>query len=506
MIILTLVMIFCASIVMAEGPSWIGAFFVKGKVGLKWQKFDGTTQYRIMRKIDTDANFSELGATDKTHYFDSELVPGAIYLYKIIAVTANGEMESTEKSITIPGSAVGKFEAPEWVGLRIDRNKIFLNWEGIKGAIAYNIYRSETSGSGYEVVGNTPATKYADNQDIKKGTTYYYVLSALNEEFEETEKSLEMSIKYGVSADEIKRQEAEAAAMKLVDLPITYLYDIKDAGQNGSLLQPADIYINSKGNIYISDALNARICVYDPDGNFLFQFGEKANKSEIDNPVPGTMLYPMTLFIDKEDNVYITDTFLHNIQKYTADGKFISSITIEGEERAKFRPGGLAVLDDGRVIVTDAGNHRYYVFDKDGKVLIKKGKKGSKPGEFVSPDEITLTPDGKVLLVDVMNCRIQELEVDGTPIRQFGSIGQTAGTFARPKGITLDEQGNIWISDAMTSAVQVWTREGEVKSAIGQFEDVSLTFQGPRGMFIKDSKFYIVSRLNSRVMVFKIGN
>ena len=52
--------VFCSAIVFAvlvtstlayaAGPNLVAAFFVKGKVGLKWQLMDGVDEYRIYRK------------------------------------------------------------------------------------------------------------------------------------------------------------------------------------------------------------------------------------------------------------------------------------------------------------------------------------------------------------------------------------------------------------------------------------------------------------------------
>ena len=162
------------------------------------------------------------------------------------------------------------------------------------------------------------------------------------------------------------------------------------------------------------------------------------------------------------------------------------------------------VLDDGRLVLTDTGNHRLLITDRNGTIQVSAGGRGDADGQFNFPDELTVTPAGEICVVDVINCRVQIFDMDGKFLRTFGQIGQSAGTFARPKGIAIDESGRIWVSDSMANMIQSFTPEGEVKSAVGTLED-EWAFSSPRGLFFKDGRFYVVNRLQNEVMVLTIG-
>ncbi|MCL6459208.1 MAG: Ig-like domain-containing protein, partial [Gorillibacterium sp.] len=56
------------------------------------------------------------------------------------------------------------------------KTTISLKWAGISNATSYQIYRSATSGSGYQKVYDGQATEYVD-LELNKATTYYYVLT-----------------------------------------------------------------------------------------------------------------------------------------------------------------------------------------------------------------------------------------------------------------------------------------------------------------------------------------
>ncbi|MBI5467297.1 MAG: SMP-30/gluconolactonase/LRE family protein, partial [Candidatus Kerfeldbacteria bacterium] len=401
--------------------------------------------------------------------------------------------------------ATGAFEPPTWVGLRVDRDKIYANWDAVPGAMAYNVYRSVTPGGPYEVVGNVTTSKFADNKGLEAGKTYYYVLTALNDQFEETEKSAEKAEKFGISATERKAADTTQQNIKLEEIKLTLLFELTDAGSLGPMNQPADVVVNSKGDIYVNDVLNFRVNVYNHDGNYKFSFGRQTPPADKANPPQGSFSLPLSMTIDKQDKVYVGDVDQNDIQIFTADGKFLKRITVAVKEDMKpFRPNGLFVAESGQILTTDGANHRFLVLDPDGKVIRSVGSGGEGPGNFLFVDGILMTPDSIICVVDVMNCRVQEFDFQGKFIRSFGEAGQTVGTFARPKGLAVDAQKRIWVSDGMGNSVQVFTLDGQVKAAFTDpVKDKAMA--GPRGMLIEDGRFYLVNRLLNAVWVFKIG-
>lgn len=489
---------------LAAEPKLIAAFFLKGKVGLKWQPLSDASEYTVYRKA-PDGEFENIGATDEDHFFDVNVVGGLTYQYKISVLDETGaEVFSGVKSVVIPGE-IGDFKPPTWSGVRVQGNKILLNWDPVPNAVAYNVFRSMVSGGEFEVVGTTQGSRYADSDNLERGVTYYYKVSALNAEFDETDPSEESGIKFGMSKEEMDAKLAAERKVVLEETKVSLAFEINDAGQNGAMNQPADVFLNSKNQIYVTDAQNGRVHCFDAAGKHQFSFGEK-HRGELDpDGSPGKFILPFTLFIDSKDQVYVTDVERHDIQVFDADGNFIKRITVAtGEGNEDLRPNGIHVLDDGRIVLTDTGNHRYLIVDGNGKILFEKGGKGDGPGQFNFPDELTVTDDDTICIVDVINCRVQEFDMEGNFIRAFGQVGQSAGTFARPKGIAVDGQGRLWVSDGMSNILQCFTMDGEVKSALGTDKD-ALRFVSPRGIFFGQGRMYIVNRLRNQVIVYDVG-
>lgn len=489
---------------LADSPRLMAAFFVKGKVGLKWSRVPGATEYMVYRS-GSGGKFDKIATVDKDKFFDEAVVGGVTYTYKIAVDTGGGLEFSAPKSVTIPGVA-GAFDAPKWVGLRYDQGRIFLNWDPVPGAIAYNVFRSDSPGGNYEVVGTPQGSRYIDKEGLAQGKTYYYVLSAMNGEFEETPQSEERSIQFGISQEELEALKAEQNKIELKPFPLSLLFEITRSKDGEPFNQPSDVCVNAEGTIFVTDVLNGVVDSYDPKGKLRFTIGRKIQGNYPEGNYPdGEFLMPFTLAVDQLGDLYVSDIGRHDIQVFGKDGKFKRVIRVRlGDGKNPLRANGLAVLKNGRLVMTDAGNHQLLVTDKSGKILMRTGSRGTEEGQFIFPDELVVDSRGVVSVVDPINCRIQQFDLDGKFLRAFGEVGQSAGTFGRPKGITIDADGMIWVSDGMSNMLQRFTPDGDVVSVLGTASD-NLSFITPRGLYFKDGHMFVVQRLANKVSVYSVG-
>lgn len=488
-----------ATLTQAAEPRMIAAIFVQGKVGLKWTTVSGVEEYTVYRKA-ANEDFEAISTVSTGQWFDENVAPGTSYTYRIGAVVEGTEVYSGEKSVAIPAAVTG-FSAPTWTGTRIDGPRIMLNWDPVPSAVAYNIFRSETPGGPYESIASSQSNRYADTDGLKRGGSYYYVITALNAEFEETPQSEEQAIKFGMSAEEIAAQDTD----KIVLIPVNLAQrDDLTRPEPQSMNQPSDLFVTPSGDVYVVDTLNGQVHCFDSGGGHKFSFGSKAYVHEGRVPLDGTFAMPLTIFVDGQGKVYVADVQREDIQVFSAKGDFLRKISpAVGDGMAGLRANGMHVFDDGSMVVTDAGNHRVLFLDAQGAIRESVGKHGGGPAEFNFPGQLFVTDEGEIFVVDIMNCRVQVLDREGNYLRAFGQPGQSAGTFARPSGIAIDAKGNVWITDKMSGMVQKFTSEGEVVSAIGTNAD-EVRFQSPYGICLTDTTLYVVNRLGNKVSVFTL--
>jgi hypothetical protein len=113
-------------------------------------------------------------------YLDSPLTNGTTYFYKIKAVNAGGQSaNSAEVSATPKPPAPA---APTGLVAVAGNAKASLTWTASAGATWYNIKRSLVSGGPYTTTSGPGSVTTASDTEtsLANGTTYYYVVSAVN--------------------------------------------------------------------------------------------------------------------------------------------------------------------------------------------------------------------------------------------------------------------------------------------------------------------------------------
>ena len=106
---------------------------------------------------------------------------------------------------------------------------------------------------------------------------------------------------------------------------------------------------------------------------------------------PGLFSLPTNVAVDRDGNVYVTDTLNNRVEIFDADGNFISTFGKNGDGPGYFaRPKGIAIDTDGHIWVVDAMQQRVQVFNNEGSLLIYFGELGGYPGQFQDPYEIAI--------------------------------------------------------------------------------------------------------------------
>ncbi len=110
-------------------------------------------------------------------------------LYSDDWVTVNQAKQSVLSTIQYPligsgGSSTGSPAAPGGLIAVSGNAQVDLSWSASSGATSYNVKRSTVSGGSYATVATGVANANYSDTDVVNGTTYYYVVSAVNSEGE----------------------------------------------------------------------------------------------------------------------------------------------------------------------------------------------------------------------------------------------------------------------------------------------------------------------------------
>jgi DNA-binding beta-propeller fold protein YncE len=152
---------------------------------------------------------------------------------------------------------------------------------------------------------------------------------------------------------------------------------------NEQLVSPAGIAIDTTNRfVYVVDTQQDQVLVFDADSyKLLRRIGTGGKKHTLTGP--GEFSLPTNVAVDKDGNVFVTDTLNNRVESFDADGNFISEFGKAGDGPGRFaRPKGIAVDCDGHIWVADEVQSRVQVFDKEGQLLIYFGQQGTFPGQF----------------------------------------------------------------------------------------------------------------------------
>jgi formylglycine-generating enzyme required for sulfatase activity len=154
-------------------------------------------------KDDSEVSASPVAVTDNTlvytespidsgnyfisfHFKDSNgtiivIVSELVFVRADLLTTANIELETTDLDF-VAMSPSGLTAAPQSDG------SIKLEWNVVAGADEYTIYRSDVSDGTYEPIDTSSASPYTDTR-VTSSTTYYYKVSAVNNNHAESARS-----------------------------------------------------------------------------------------------------------------------------------------------------------------------------------------------------------------------------------------------------------------------------------------------------------------------------
>jgi len=277
----------------------------------------------------------------------------------------------------------------------------------------------------------------------------------------------------------------------------------------GQFSAPHGMAAGPDGSLYVADSNNHRIQKFDANGKFVSAFGGFSGQNN-PNPAPGTFTEPWGVAVGPDGSVYVADTWNHRIQKFDQDGKFITAwgqagqTDVNGQPNIFWGPRDVAVGKDGRVYVTDTGNKRIQVFSSDGTFVAQFGGAGVQPGQLDEPVGIAVDPvTGNLVVDDTWNQRIQVLTPDGKPVSQWEVKGWLDQSVTDKPYVAVDKSGNIYTVDPTGFRVLVFGPDGTFKATFGDVGTDDKSFQLPIGIAVDDQgNVYVSDAGLNRVMKF----
>ncbi len=264
-------------------------------------------------------------------------------------------------------------------------------------------------------------------------------------------------------------------------VPILLINDIKCS---------LGVSINKREEIvFTSQREENGILIFSSVGEKLRSFGTPGSEE-------GQFRNPVGVAVDDEGNILVADSGNHRIQKFTASGQFLEVVGTKGEGPLQFNsPFGLSFnASNNKIYVTEYNNHRVQVLKSDLSFSAIFGRKGEASREFSGPCDISCDSTGNVYVADTFNSRIQVFTSEGTSLRKFESQGQ-------PTGLAIDGNDVVYVSNR-EGCINLFSCRGEFVASYGLRGEGPGQFKTPNGLAVSRlGIIYVCDTGNNRIQL-----
>ena len=228
--------------------------------------------------------------------------------------------------------------------------------------------------------------------------------------------------------------------------------------------QPWNVAVDKKDQLIVAEQHSHCISVYDKEGKKLRSFGSKGTKE-------GQFTYPRGVAVTNDGHILVTDK--HRLQKLTPEGCCVMSVGSSKAGRGPLQfsyPMGISVHPTtGQILVADDFNHRIQIINGDFTYSHSIGSKGRAPGELYHPYDAALDGVGNVYVANYgSNCiDVFTSSSDGKYLRRFGSKGSGDGQLNWPSSIIIDTHNMVYVAEYGNDRISVFTTDGMFIRHIG---------------------------------------
>lgn len=322
--------------------------------------------------------------------------------------------------------------------------------------------------------------------------------------------------------------------------PAPYLPDRVMTGKelgSGEFSAPRDIFVTESNQVYVADAGNNRIVVFNEDWSFNREINEFRNDGQIDN-----FKMPVGVFVDDEGTLYVADRDNRRIVVLNSDDRLESIIDNPESEilpnNYVFEPNKVSVDSAGRIFVVAQGVYEGIMeFSPEGQFEAYTGT------NLVSPNmadyfwRIVSTQAQRAQMVQFIPTEFTNLDIDernfiyatnidantNEPIKRINAFGNdilkrhgyhnVSGDLrydrtgndqgsSRLTDIVVAGDGKYSVLDSRNGRIFTYDDEGNLLYIFGGRGNQKGTFNTPVAIDIKDGQYLILDRARATITTF----
>ncbi|MHB2148938.1 NHL repeat-containing protein [Calditrichota bacterium LG25] len=216
-------------------------------------------------------------------------------------------------------------------------------------------------------------------------------------------------------------------------------FRIGQAGKNpGEFINPSAVAVSQEGILFVVDAGNNRLQLFDLQGRFLKTvggFGFEADQFD----------RPLDIWLKSLINIYVADYNNQRVQRYDRRMNYIAQFASQPNWPEEFRFGQVlscAVNSQNDLFVLDYADAKVVKFDRNGWPERVFGLYDSGPGQLFEPVQLDILNNKWLLVSDVGRKAVLVFDFFGNLIKVLED-----SRFDRPRGLATNRQGDFWVVD-----------------------------------------------------------
>lgn len=206
---------------------------------------------------------------------------------------------------------------------------------------------------------------------------------------------------------------------------------------------------------------------------------------------------PVSVLPENDGTVWVLAYGSNELVKLNINGTVVSRVT--GPMNGFDRPMDLIRLEDGTMLVTESAGNRLCVLDKKGKFIKYIGKKGRAVGNLVGPQYAAQDSRQNIYVSDYGNRRIAVFDRDGKGLFCFGTARDDFAGLKGPTGIAVAGE-NVYVADNIFGGIYEFDLAGNFQRVLV----TEKTFQHPESIRVWND--YLVVCDSNRVFSVDSGS
>jgi hypothetical protein len=174
---------------------------------------------------------------------------------------------------------------------------------------------------------------------------------------------------------------------------------------------------------------------------------------------------PSSVAVGKNGDFYVASYASNEVLLFSINAGLRTRIT--GGLAGFTNPFDILSLPERNLLfVSEYGADRIARSTLDGKEILRFGKRGRGPGEFLGPQYLAIDGDGYLYVSDVGNRRISKFDINGTFLFSFGTRTGDFPGLQEPSGIVVMEV-IVYVSEARKKEIAAFDTSGNYIASFG---------------------------------------